>query len=832
MDKYEFSLKIEQLKKLVHEEDYYTALRIVNGIDWKRVRNTNLLLMAATVYEKNERLQDAKDILEQAYKRAPNGKRILFKLCELSVETADIKTAEDYYYEFRQVDPEDINLYLLQYMILKGRHAPYDKQLEPLELFCREDTEERWLYELAVVYDNAGRTNDCVRICDRIALMFGDSPYGLKALKLKTKYSVLSDVQKEMFYSKGHWTGDRQEYLSNDRYADGNDEYGDRYSERYLDTYADQYADRRSLDHSLEGTVGRGTERSYSKIRYEDYGLMEEPDPGQTGVIKEDPVEEYENTVRKEAFARKNSDALALARYENEDADFEAFLINSGLEGDNGIKEDTENNIKASMKEPGQDEDNDLPQGEGETKIASAEAKKEDLSDESRQMEFDFGGDVPKVVEPISSRTENKVEINEDGKTSDTLKDSATAHQPLTAKENEGAGSLNFKTPINNLAFNDSFQTDDKNALAGIDGSPEQAGKAPNPIPKPTLVPVLEPSPKPTINPTLRSTSNPTLKQMSPPVIIDRAKEGRGHHFIVETGDSSTGLRIAINELKRIHSQFRINHPSVKTDALKLNDLGWTSTVINRIRGKDFVIENAGSLDDEMLEKIYDFIKKDKSGSIVVFVDTPEGMDHIEYARPELFDVCAYVSDIENEDDEKEDYEYQDEDLGAMDDNAANYDTGDEEEDEYDEENENHEDYPDNARKFKTVTESAKTRETSKVPKKRSLGETKENFSNLKDISAKPGEEMESDDFAQYCMQYAQKIDCSISGTSMLALYERIELMEEDGVPLTKETAEQLIEEVADRAEKPPIGKRLKEMFHSKYDKNGCLILKESDFIY
>ena len=90
---------------------------------------------------------------------------------------------------------------------------------------------------------------------------------------------------------------------------------------------------------------------------------------------------------------------------------------------------------------------------------------------------------------------------------------------------------------------------------------------------------------------------------------------------------------------------------------------------------------------------------------------------------------------------------------------------------------------------------------------------------------------MEIDDFAQYCSQYAAEIDCSITGKSMLALYERIELMEEEGIPLTKNNAEQLIEEAADRAEKPPIGKRISVMFHSKYDKNGCLILKEDDFI-
>ena len=163
MDKYEFSLKMEQMKKLIHEEDYLTALKIVEGIDWNRVRNTNLLTMAATVFEKNDRLEEAKEILHLALDRAPVGKRLLYKLTELAVRTGSLDEAEDYYYEFRAVDPEDIGNYVLQYMILKARHAPYDRQLQPLELFCQADPDEKWLYELATTYEFAGRIEDCIR---------------------------------------------------------------------------------------------------------------------------------------------------------------------------------------------------------------------------------------------------------------------------------------------------------------------------------------------------------------------------------------------------------------------------------------------------------------------------------------------------------------------------------------------------------------------------------------------------------------------------------------------------------------------------------------------
>ena len=102
MDKYEFNLKMEQMKKLIHEEDYGTALKIVESIDWNRVRNINLLTMAATVYEKNDMLTEARDVLHLALDRAPVGKRILYKLAEIAVRMGSLDEAEDYYYEFRQ----------------------------------------------------------------------------------------------------------------------------------------------------------------------------------------------------------------------------------------------------------------------------------------------------------------------------------------------------------------------------------------------------------------------------------------------------------------------------------------------------------------------------------------------------------------------------------------------------------------------------------------------------------------------------------------------------------------------------------------------------------
>ena len=294
--------------------------------------------------------------------------------------------------------------------------------------------------------------------------------------------------------------------------------------------------------------------------------------------------------------------------------------------------------------------------------------------------------------------------------------------------------------------------------------------------------------------------------------------------MIVEAETVEDGLSIAVDELKNVHEEYHIEHASIKTSAEKLNQNGISQAVLDRVRGKDFVIEHAGELNAFNIETIYDFIRTDDTGTIVVLIDTPEGLDRIEDLRPELFDICDYISDVDDEEEEAAQPVREDRTPVPYQ-NAKDKYEGDDRYDEYDDNEDDDEDEDD-----EPYDESE---EEKREPVKRSNGKvTSERYYNVKEVTpSRPDHQMEIDEFAHYCAQYATEIDCSITGTSMLALYERIELMEEDGIPLTKTNAEALIEEAADHAEKPPIGKRLTGMFRSKYDKNGLLILNEEDFI-
>ena len=185
MDKYEFNLKVDQIRKMVNRGDYATAKKIADNIDWSRVPNANLLSMVSQVYEKNKDYGNAKAILLMAFERAPIGKRLLYKLTELALKEGSTQEAEDYYREFCDLAGDDPRQYLLRYMVLKEKKAPVEQQIHSLESYTAEELDEKWLYELALLYHESGDAAHCISTCDRITLMFGLGKYVDKAIELK-----------------------------------------------------------------------------------------------------------------------------------------------------------------------------------------------------------------------------------------------------------------------------------------------------------------------------------------------------------------------------------------------------------------------------------------------------------------------------------------------------------------------------------------------------------------------------------------------------------------------------------------------------------------------
>ena len=199
MDKYEYNLKLDQMKTFLADENYEEAANIADSINWNKIKNVNALVKAGEVYEKAERYEDSKEVLLLAYDRSPIGRMIIYKLAEVAIKMGDFTAAEEYYEEFVKIAPHDNLRYVLRYNIKKNQGASYDELIPILEELKEQEYTEEWAYELAYLYHKNGDVDKCIDACDELILWFGDGPYVERALELKMCYQPLTKIQEEKY---------------------------------------------------------------------------------------------------------------------------------------------------------------------------------------------------------------------------------------------------------------------------------------------------------------------------------------------------------------------------------------------------------------------------------------------------------------------------------------------------------------------------------------------------------------------------------------------------------------------------------------------------------
>lgn len=775
MDKYEFNIKVEQIKKLVGKNDYDTAMKIADTIDWKRVRNTNLLSMVATIYEKNEDYQEAKEILLQAFERAPIGKRLLYKLAELAIKEGNIEEAEAYYKEFGDLASDDPRQQLLRFMILKAKGAPAQQLIHSLESYTSVELDEKWLYELAELYSLAGMPDRCVDTCDRIMLMFGLGKYVDKAMDLKIQYAPLTNYQMDLVENRDKYEAKlravEQEYSIGRRpnsepepvpESEPEEEYYEEEQEFYQEPVI-EFEENPGVDNLearlQEAAVQETLAREMSKISYEEPVMQDEPKMERTRVLED--------------IRRVGRPVTAIP-------------------GPGSIYAPAEDESLLYYSEPVIEEEEPEGPGMEETDIGEyydGEAEYEAPDDARGQFDgaeddFQESGDQPKEDYGYEENDYNQP----DGSLNSTLEE-----------ENAPYGDED------NLEFEDLYEEEEDD----LEETPVQ------------------------------------------------------NHLMIEARTPEKGLQMAVEALKQIHNENNVKNPVAKITGSKLSNRGVLASA-DRLAGKDLIIEEAGDLTREALEELNELMDQDTSGMIVVLIDNPKQMETLHQEHPALASKFECIGSGEeapvfsvretvqkerpvrvvqkpafkpltpafNEKDLREksyedygdqEYSYESDTLQENEYGHAGayvngtYDNGTYENGSYENGSYGNDAYEDGVYEDNDFYE-----------------ESEEFRPSVRDEEGPGfhGEEMDIDEFAQYACRYANEIDCSITGKSMLALYERIEIMEEDGLPLNRANAESLIEEAADRAEKPSIGKRIKGLFSSKYDKDGLLVLKEEHFIY
>lgn len=199
MDKYEYKLKLDQMKSLTAEGKYEEAAEIADTINWRKIKNINALVKVGEIYEKVGRYDESKDVLLSAYDKSPIGRMIIYRLAEVAVRTKSFDEAKEYYQEFVEIAPHDNLKYVLKYEISKAQGADIGTLIGILEELKEQEYSEEWAYELAYLYHKAGMSEKCIDACDELILWFGDGPYVERALELKMLYQPLTKQQEDKY---------------------------------------------------------------------------------------------------------------------------------------------------------------------------------------------------------------------------------------------------------------------------------------------------------------------------------------------------------------------------------------------------------------------------------------------------------------------------------------------------------------------------------------------------------------------------------------------------------------------------------------------------------
>ncbi|MBS5405508.1 MAG: hypothetical protein KHY41_17465 [Enterocloster sp.] len=806
MDKYEFNIKVEQIKKMVSRGDYETAMKIADTIDWRRVRNVNILSMVATIYEKNEEYQEAKDILLLAFERAPIGKRLLFKLAELAIKEGSLQEAEDYYREFCDLAPDDPRQYILRYLILGAKGAPAEQLIHTLEQYCNIELDEKWIYELAELYAEAGMGELCIMTCDKIMLMFGLGKYVEKAMELKIQFAPLTKYQMDLVENRDKYEARlkavEQEYRAGKRPADY-----EPVSDRKTEVSPQSYMARQEAAFAAEPEA-EYTEDGYPEDGYAQGGYQEDgyPEGGyqESGYAKDEyPEEGYTE-------GGYQSDRYGQNGYQNDS------YTDAGYPEDDYSEHDYE---KSGYRSETYQEDSYAD---------------EDGSEEAYGQQGYYGNEYP----------------DQDTAAEEPYEDEGVHAQVTIEPEDSDEGEEPVKETQSQWMPDKPRILSDEAVRARMHEAEVQANLAKE------------------MSRMSDGRHRPETTSAQTRVLTDIKDLGRessvqeSHHFMIEAEYSSSGLDQAIELLKEIHKETGAKNQTAKITGEKLNSKG-VFAIADKLTGKDLIIEQAGAMEESTLQELNQLMARDETGMNVVLIDVAGNLARIHKVYPGLAKRFEYVGKMGPEEVVYAAPEGDDRPVRPVQPRKA-------EEAAVPRKVRRQTEEP-AVNKVQPVPEPAASRsqpkpepdqrpdtehksETGQKPKpvRKKVEETRPDpvvrKEEPKEVPVKTAEnpavlpqpdepdyddqqEMDIDEFAQYACQYASDIDCSISGKSMLALYERIEIMEEDGVPLTKVNAEDLIEEAADKAENPSFIKRITGIFSSKYDRDGLLILKEEHFI-
>lgn len=746
MDKYEYQLKTEHIRQVAARKEYGEAAKLCDTIDWTKIRDVKMLTLAADIYTAVGEYEKAIDILQQAYEYAAMGRRIVYRLTELALKADSYDDAKNYFEEFCRIAPNDQGRYILLYKMARYQKATLDEKIKILEAYKREDFDEKWAYELAVLYAMNNEKDKCIQLCDDIILWFGLGKYVEKALSLKSQFAPLTPAQKE----KVQKFADKKAQEENEKLQKKQEEQEKKESQAELAKKA-----------AAQEKISKWQEEQEKAYQAEQEAAKKEAkarEDEQKALLEREEKLRKQRKEEQEAVERlKKEQRLEHARQSVVTSDMNEIMAVI----QRAKQEDAQNELQDELAKQVQQ----VQQLAGEKDL---ELVSEIPSDVEEKEKMQVPEDISYMQDEISEDETTESEVLDDETSENEISDVETANTETSEKTSDSENTdeavwfeaykpeeepqiSEWAAPVAETVEVEPEEEEPQEVVQEeLEKEPEEAG------PQEEIQEEIQEEPQEEFEeepeeedaqeeseeepeeeePQEESAENrqPDMTANSGLPIVNPEDMSRVWHFAIQAMPDEDDIELALEYLEELaeRSSRAVPRSVVKITGQKLNQKGLVKS-IDKLLGKTILIEDAADMNERVINEFCKIIDPTDRSLLVVFIDTPASIRHLLIDYPQLAQVVT-----------------------------AQF-----------------------VRETYSVTE-----------------------------------------LLEYARGYADREDSVFDKSGELALMERLKVIAGNQERNKKRIVEMIVNNAIEKAEK----KSMRKLFQSKYDKRGCLILRDKDF--
>ena len=738
MDKYEYQLKTEHIRQVAARKEYAEAAKLCDTIDWTKIRDVKMLTLAADIYTAVGEYEKAIDILQQAYEYATMGRRIVYRLTELALKADSYDDAKNYFEEFCRIAPNDQGRYILLYKMARYQKATLDEKIKILEAYKREDFDEKWAYELAVLYAMNNEKDKCIQLCDDIILWFGLGKYVEKALSLKSQFAPLTPAQKE----KAQKFADKKAQEENEKLQKKQEEQEKKESQTELAKKA-----------AAQEKISKWQEEQEKAYQAEQEAAKKEAkarEAEQKALLEREEKLRKQRKEEQEAVERlKKAQRLEHARQSVVTSDMNEIMAVI----QRAKQEDAQNELQDELAKQVQQ----VQQLAGEKDL---ELVSEIPSDVEEKEKLQVSEDISYMQDEISEDETTESEVLDDETSENETSDVETANTETSEKTSDSENT-------DEAVWFEAYKPEEEPQISEwaapvaetVEVEPEEEvqeepEKEPEEEePQEVVQEELEKEPEEEEpqeefeeepeeeEPEEEEPHEESVESRQPDMtansglpIVNPEDMSRVWHFAIQAMPDEDDIELALEYLEELaeRSSRAVPRSVVKITGQKLNQKGLVKS-IDKLLGKTILIEDAADMNERVINEFCKIIDPTDRSLLVVFIDTPASIRHLLIDYPQLAQVVT-----------------------------AQF-----------------------VRETYSVTE-----------------------------------------LLEYARGYADREDSVFDKSGELALMERLKVIAGNQERNKKRIVEMIVNNAIEKAEK----KSMRKLFQSKYDKRGCLILRDKDF--